>query len=75
MTLDTESLAVIEFLTALKTCEDILQELPNELRLWPEIKHANVGRTSFTGKPYHVRLADATSEQFFGAAQLLVTVC
>ena len=63
----------MEFLTALKTCEDILRELRNELRLRPEIKHANVGWTSFTGKPYHTCRADETNEQFFGAAQLLVT--
>lgn len=73
MTLDAKSLAVTEFLFALKACEDTLHEMLPKLRLLPQIKYAYLNGTSFTGKPYHFRRADGTAELLRGAAQLHVT--
>jgi hypothetical protein len=74
MTLDPKSLAVTEFLNVLKDCRDTLEKLRNKIRLRPEVKYANVGNTSFTGKPYHiVHLPNEEIEQFQCAVKFVVT--
>ena len=73
MALDAKSLAVIEFLSAVKACEDILRQLADKLRLLPQIKHAYLQGTAIPGKPYHILQADGTIEIFLGAGQLYAT--
>ncbi len=74
MPLDEKSLAVVNFLEAIASSQKILQELQVELRLRSQVKHANIGWASFTGKPYHISLPNGEVEQFQNAAQINVSV-
>ena len=74
MALDAKSLAVTEFLTALKACEDILRDLANKLRLRPDIVSATSFWPRLEDGPYDLWRTDGTIERFYAAVQFEVAI-
>lgn len=75
MALDAKSLAVTEFLTALKACEDILRELASKLRLRPGVvSTGSAGPRLLENVPYEIRRTNGTIEHFQAGVQYLITV-